>query len=257
MKVKLTKVLIYHYIRLVYRSMLFVAALTVYIYNRIHGLGTMLSFVEKMPVILGIIWFVFMIEMVLRMFPSPIESPGCQKQFSRNFMPTGEVHPALHDNNSSVLVLIIWLSFNGVIGGLYMSGVIDEDIMLLICLAYSICDIVCILFFCPFETFWLKNKCCGTCRIYNWDFAMMFTPLFFVKKIYTWTLLAASMILLLRWEIAVYRYPERFSEKTNAYLHCENCTEKLCTHKKQLQTLWVKVREQEKKAEARIRSWKR
>ena len=58
-------------------------------------------------------------------------------------------------------------------------------------------------------------------------------------------------------EIAVYRYPERFSEKTNAYLHCENCTEKLCTHKKQLQTLWVKVREQEKKAEARIRSWKR
>ena len=135
--------------------------------------------------------------------------------------------------------------------------IIDEDIMLLICLAYSICDIVCILFFCPFETFWLKNKCCGSCRIYNWDYAMMFTPLFFVRKIYTWTLLIAAVLLLIRWEIAVYRYPERFSEKTNAYLHCENCTEKLCTHKKQLQTLWVKIREQEKRAESRIRSWKR
>ena len=47
-----------------------------------------------------------------------------------------------------------------------------------------------------------------------------------------------SVILLFRCEITFYRYPERFSESTNDYLKCANCTEKLCAHKKQLQSLW-------------------
>ena len=41
-------------------------------------------------------------------------------------------------------------------------------------------------------------------------------------------------MILLKWEITVWRYPERFSENTNEYLKCANCTEKLCAHKKQL-----------------------
>ena len=73
----------------------------------------------------------------------------------------------------------------------------------------------CILFFCPFQTWFLKNKCCSTCRIYNWDYAMMFTPLFFVRRPYTWSLLVLSVALLARWEITFFRYPERFSEETN------------------------------------------
>ncbi|MBR2884934.1 MAG: hypothetical protein IKB93_09110 [Clostridia bacterium] len=43
-----------------------------------------------------------------------------------------------------------------------------------------------------------------------------------------------SIILLIRWEIAVRKYPERFSDRTNACVSCENCEEKLCHHKKQL-----------------------
>ena len=70
---------------------------------------------------------------------------------------------------------------------------------------------------------------------------MMFTPLFFVQKTYTWSLLVLSVALLARWEITFYRYPERFSENTNGYLNCANCTEKLCTHKKQLNSLWKKI----------------
>ena len=67
------------------------------------------------------------------------------------------------------------------------------------------------------------------------------TPLFFVQKTYTWSLLALSVELLIRWEITFYGHPERFSEKTNEYLRCANCTEKLCTHKKQLQSLWKQI----------------
>ena len=113
--------------------------------------------------------------------------------------------------------------------------------MILLCLAYSVCDMICILFFCPFQTWFLKNKCCCTCRIYNWDYAMMFTPLFFVRKSYTWSLLVLSVALLARWEITFYKYPERFSEATNGYLGCRNCSEKLCAHKNQLKSLWAQV----------------
>ncbi|MCR4946660.1 MAG: hypothetical protein K5929_06955 [Lachnospiraceae bacterium] len=124
-----------------------------------------------------------------------------------------------------------------------MAGILDDGIMILLCSAYSICDIICILFFCPFQTWFMKNKCCSTCRIYNWDYAMMFTPLFFIKKSYTWSLLVLSVALLIRWEVTFYMHPERFSDKTNDYLQCANCTEKLCAHKKQLKSLWIQIEE--------------
>ncbi|MCQ2566905.1 MAG: hypothetical protein MJ127_00670 [Mogibacterium sp.] len=43
--------------------------------------------------------------------------------------------------------------------------------------------------------------------------------------------------LLFRWEFTLWKYPERFSENTNQYMSCSNCTEKLCVHKKQLMSL--------------------
>ena len=54
---------------------------------------------------------------------------------------------------------------------------------------------------------------------------------------------ALSVALLIRWELTFYLHPERFSENTNEYLRCENCTEKLCAHKKQLKSLWKQVEE--------------
>ena len=140
-----------------------------------------------------------------------------------------------------MLVALVWISFNGIFGALHMMGILDDGEMLLLCSAYSVCDMICILFFCPFQTWFLKNKCCSSCRIYNWDYAMMFTPLFFVQKTYTWSLLLLSVALLARWEITFYKYPERFSENTNGYLGCQHCTERLCSHKNQLKHLWKHV----------------
>ena len=239
MKKKFTRVMTMHYVKLVYRSLLFLAVLIFWIYCKVNHLGGMLDRVEeKVPFLLGLVWVIFMIEMVLRFFPSKFESPGCQKQFARNYQPTGKTNPIIHDDHAGFIVALVWILFNMAIGALYQTGLISADVMLLVALAYSVCDIICILFFCPFQTWFLKNKCCSACRIYNWDFAMMFTPFFFVPKVYTWTLLAASIALLLRWEITLWKYPERFSENTNAYLKCSNCSEKLCVHKKQLKTLW-------------------
>ena len=181
-KPKLTVVSSYHYFRLVYRSALFLAFLWMYISCRLRGSQDISTVLESRPLILSLIWTVFTVEMVLRFFPSRLESPGCQKQFARNYVKTGRTNIDIQDNNGVVLVALIWIAFNALFGALHMSGILDDGIMILLCLAYSVCDMICILFFCPFQSWFLKNKCCCTCRIYNWDYAMMFTPLFFVRK---------------------------------------------------------------------------
>ncbi len=238
---KISTVSAVHYVRLVYRTVLFVLLLISYIRFRLFSEATFIDSGEKLPVIIIVTWAVFVIEMVMRFFPFRYESPGCQKQFKRNYIKSGETEITIPDNNATILIALIWIVFNGVFGALHMSGVLDDGIMILLCSVYSICDVVCILFFCPFQTWFMKNKCCSTCRIYNWDYAMMFTPLFFVRRSYTWSLLALSVALLVRWELTFYLHPERFSEKTNDYLQCRNCTEKLCAHKKQLSSLWKQI----------------
>ena len=241
-KRKISAVSAIHYGRLVYRSVLFLLLLTGYILSRIKGGDRItLKFDEHMPVILIVTWVLFVLEMIHRFIPSKYDSPGRQKQFKRNYIKTGNTEIVIQDNHATVLVALLWIAVNAVFGALHMAGIFDDGIMFLICSFYSVGDMVCILFFCPFQTLFLKNKCCTVCRIYNWDFAMMFTPLFFVKGIFSWSILGLALALVLRWEITYYRHPERFSENTNAYLKCKNCTERLCQHKTQLDALWKHI----------------
>jgi hypothetical protein len=242
-RIKLTPVSTMHYIKLVYRSALLLGALAFYVIGKISHNITMYSPFKYSHIYMKIIFAVFVVEMILRFFPSKLESPGCQKQFKRNYIKSGKTEIDIQDNNAVMLVALVWIAFNFIFGALYMLRILDDGIMLLLACAYSVCDMICILFFCPFQTWFMKNKCCSACRIYNWDYAMMFTPLIFIKNVYAWTLLGMSIILLARWEITFYIHPERFAESTNDYLKCANCTEKLCTHKKQLQGLWVKTKD--------------
>ena len=249
-KKPLTVVSVMHYVRLVYRSVIFIFLLIYYISSRMRSGETITDQLEKRPAVVLIFWAVFVCEMILRFFPSQLESPGCQKQFRQNYIKTGKQEIIIQDNHATMLVALIWISFNGIFGALHMIGLLDDGIMILLCSFYSVCDMICILFFCPFQSWLLENKCCSACRIYNWDYAMMFTPLFFIRKPYTWSLLVLSVGLMAKWEITYFRHPERFSENTNAYLQCKNCTEKLCTHKKQLKTLWKNI---EKRTAERVR----
>ena len=234
---RITKTVAMHYVKLVYRSVLFVTALVFYIYGRINGAESLFCGYEKNSVVLNVIWIVYMVEMILRLFPSRLESMGCQKQFKKNYRETSPpaTRPKVHPWLVTFSVASAWIALNAVIGGLYYTKLIDTGILLLICLAYSVCDIVCILFFCPFQTWFMKNKCCGSCRIYNWDYAMMFTPLIYVPNPYALSLLGTALVILGRWEYVYLRYPQLFSEEHNRSLSCAECTEKLCQHKRQLQ----------------------
>ena len=130
---KISVVSTLHYIRLVYRSALFVLLLISYIRFRIFNEAPVIERVEGMPVIIYVTWAVFVIEMILRFFPSEYESPGCQKQFAGNYIKSGSTEIDISDNNSTVLIALIWIVFNGIFGALNMAGVAnlkeqhDED----------------------------------------------------------------------------------------------------------------------------------
>jgi len=233
-----------HYGKLVGRSCLFLVAAYLYITQWKLTDGAPFDGTEQHSLFLIFIWILFFGEMLLRFFPSRLESPGCQKQFAKNYIPKQDDVSdfKLNSARSTFAVALAWFILNGIIGCLYFKGIIDAGILLLISLAYSICDMICILFFCPFQSWFMKNRCCTTCRIYNWDFAMMFTPFLFIPTLYTWSLLGISLGLLGTWEYLVFRHPERFSPVTNQCLDCKNCNEKLCMHKKQLRSLWKRIK---------------
>ena len=236
MSKKLSKISALHIVKLILRSLLFLTVLVFYILDRTEVL-------KYNELLLAGVWIFFVVEMLFRFFPSKVESMGCQKQFARNYEPRGEgIIPKNQSWRTTALVALIWLLLNGIIGALYYTHIIDSGILILIAIFYSVCDIICILFFCPFQTWIMKNRCCASCRIYNWDFAMMMTPLVFVPSLYTYSLLGCSLLLLLRWEISYRTHPERFSTETNKCLDCSRCQEKLCSHKKQLQGFLKKHR---------------
>ena len=242
-KRKLSHISLLHYWKLIYRSALFLLTLVIYIVNRVRGSRFSFHDVEDRYALLFAIGIVFLVEMVLRFFPSRFESMGCQKQFARNYIPRENAGPRPSTRWSTLAVALAWLGLNGAIGAAYFLDWIDEGILLLISLFYSVCDMICILFFCPFQTWFMKNKCCGSCRIYNWDYAMMFTPLIFIPHYYTWGLLGVALLLLLVWELAAWLHPERFDERTNECLSCAHCKEKLCHHKRQLRHFLRKNKE--------------
>lgn len=242
-KQKISRISLLHFFKLISRSATFLIALVMYIVSRARGSRFFLTDVKEHAVILAIIALVFLGEMILRFFPSRFESMGCQKQFARNYIPrTPEAEPK-STALSTLSVALVWLALNGAIGAIYYLGWIDEGILILISLFYSVCDMICILYFCPFQTWMMKNKCCGSCRIYNWDYAMMFTPLVFIPHFYTRGLLGIALLLLLVWEIAAHVHPERFRTETNECLSCTHCKEKLCHHKKQLRHFLRKNKE--------------
>lgn len=128
-------------------------------------------------------------------------------------------------------VMLVWLCFNAIFGFLYLIGVMGEG-ELLLTMFYFLCDYICILFFCPFQTFIMKNKCCINCRIYDWGHFMMFTPMLFIRNFYSWSLFFMALVVLIHWELEYAAHPERFWEGSNEPLQCRNCRERTCQIKR-------------------------
>ena len=222
--------------RFVGRALVLLAAIAVYIlhpesFSVLEGM----NFFRKFS-ILHLLWALWVLDMVLQMIPSRrFIALGSQKQFGKHFQPAPRTpHPETlrgfikTSNRSAGVVLIIWILLVLVLGGLYLLGILDRGIMVLISTAFYVCDLICVLFWCPFRVFFMKNRCCTTCRIFNWDHLMMFVHLLFIPSFFTLSLGIASVIIFLVWELMFFRHPERFWDRSNRALRCISCTDRLC-----------------------------
>lgn len=186
-----------------------------------------------------ILWTALMIESLSLFIPRKNITVGRGKQFYANYTSTVsrfdelEFHKNISKMNFQALkVFAVWILINMLISLLYILEVFGPTEMIMISIAYFVGDLFCVLFFCPFQSFLMKNRCCINCRIYGWDHIMMYTPLLFIKSFFSWSLIFVSMVLLILWEYEYSKHPERFQELSNSLLRCENCRDKLCKIKK-------------------------
>lgn len=148
-----------------------------------------------------------------------------------------EMRSSIRENRVAeiVPVVVFWVLLNTLVAmTLLHFGMLSPQTCLLWSLLYFVADMVCVVAWCPFQVILMRNRCCTTCQIFNWDAIMAVTPLLFVPCPFSWLLLVVALIVLVRWEAAFLRNPERFDERTNASLSCSNCTDKLCVLRRPL-----------------------
>lgn len=126
-------------------------------------------------------------------------------------------------------VAIFWILLTAFVGiFLIHMGWMSSVTVVLWMLFFFWFDMVCVVLWCPLQVIFMKNRCCATCQIFNWDAIMVATPLIFAWSWQAAILLIVSVVVLLRWEVRAFFHPERFAEETNASLSCANCKEQLC-----------------------------
>ena len=183
-----------------------------------------------------LLWAIWVLDMILQIIPIKNKLPlGSMKLFASRFRPIRDKinYPALREyvistTKAAYKVMLLWLALLAVIAALYFTGLIGKMVLFMISVIFYVCDLICVLIWCPFRLI-MKNKCCTTCRIFNWDHLMMFSPMVFMGGFYAISLFALSVLAFLVWELCVMLYPERFWERSNAALKCSECTDKLCT----------------------------
>ena len=183
-----------------------------------------------------LLWAVWMLDMFYQLIPVKNEiALGSQKLWRHRFRPIRDKinthllkQYIVSTTKSAYLVMLLWAAMIAVLGVLRARGVIGEKFLLMTSVVFYVCDLICVLIWCPFRLI-LKNRCCTTCRIFNWDHLMMFSPLIFVSGFYARSLVIVAAVCWMIWELCVLQYPERFWEWSNEALKCSNCTDKLCT----------------------------
>ena len=221
-------------LRLIGRCIILVCAVILYFTDfQTHNILGGFDFFQK-PSLLHILWVIWMLDMVQQLYPAKNIALGSHKVFRLRFKPVLErinkdalKKYIVTTTQAAYKVMLLWIALIAVLGLLKHWGILSDAHLFLISVLFYVCDLICVLVWCPFRLI-MKNKCCTTCRIFDWDHMMMFTPMLFVKGFFSISLLVVAFIIWLIWELCVLLYPERFWEKSNAALKCSECTDKLC-----------------------------
>ncbi len=224
-----------YFLRLAGRILVFVIAILIYVFDKkAFDFADGANFFNGFS-LLHILWALWMCDMLLQLVPVKSHiSIGSQKVFESLFKPIKEkinyqsLKQYIKDTTASAYkVMLIWIILTLLISMLYVTGILDTGMMVLIATFFYVCDLICVLIWCPFRLI-MHNKCCTTCRIFNWDHLMMFLPIVALNSVFSWSLVLLSVVVWAVWELCVLMYPERFWENSNMALRCSECTDKLC-----------------------------
>lgn len=196
-----------------------------------------------------IVWVLLAHYMIVDLFLTKYRHPGSDKHFKQKYIPC-EYDPVelkktkkFYDRGA-LFTALSFSALNIVIGiivfFIYKKGILypvnqktSGLILLIFQLFYFASDFICVMFFCPFQKWMMKNRCCRTCRIFNWGAIMIEVPMIIHMIIYGVSFYALSLsilglIVFLKWEITLLAHPERFFEVSNKYLKCATCTDPFC-----------------------------
>lgn len=236
---KTTRVKKAYYVKFVLRIIVFLTALYTY-FQYPDTTEVMMGFnMFKTFNIMHIFLVIWLVDIIMQFIPLRNQtSIGSLKHLERYMKNTtfkdelkhikSVMQRQIKANVGAFKVLILWLSLFAITGIAKMCGLFTHKELFLIAAFLYLCDVICVLFYCPFQKLLMHNKCCATCRIFNWDHLMIFSPLIYVTGVYTALIVTLSLISLLIWEFRYYAHPERFFEETNDTLKCANCKEKMC-----------------------------
>lgn len=130
---------------------------------------------------LALLWGAVLVSMLSQLNANSGLTTGCLKQYPGRFDPVPDYDPrelartVRWQNRGAVKVAAVWLAVNLCFGLLYHGGVLKAPFLVLLCALAYLCDLVCVLFFCPFQFFLMHNRCCVNCRIFAWGSWMMAT----------------------------------------------------------------------------------
>jgi hypothetical protein len=241
MKIKKTPMLNRYIINFTLRVIVFIAVIILYILRKEEVIRLMSQSIWRGFTAIHGLWCIFMIMMIGHLVPNNHASMAIKKSNGHEYEAIEEYSElelyryVQKQNVKAWQIMLFWLSFNAIFGILYLLGIMDEADLLMLTVFYFICDYICILFYCPFQSIAMKNKCCVNCRIYEWGHFMMFTPMLFIKNFFSWSLFFTSVVVLIKWEYTYARYPERFWSGSNKNLQCANCKDKICQIKKKIE----------------------
>ena len=108
---------------------------------------------------LHLLWAIWVVDMFLQIVPIKNKVPvGSQKLFANHFRPIRDKinHEALRSyivatTKAAYKVFILWCLLIAGIGALYYFGVIDQIGLFMISVLFYVCDLICVLIWCPFR----------------------------------------------------------------------------------------------------------
>ena len=230
----------FYFVKFAFRIIAFIILICLYVADR----DRFYEYTEASPLesfnFMHLMWCVFMGLMLLHIFPPRIMSMGAGKIRRSNYVPVeGYSEEKLlkyvqNENRKAWKVMLFWFAANGTFGALFFAGLIGKAELLLLTTIYFISDYICILIFCPFQTFGQRDRCCVACRIYDWGHFFMFTPMLFMGNFYGISLFCMGSAVIVHWEVMFTMHPERFWDGSNQAIRCANCHDRTCTIKREV-----------------------